>query len=74
MLQLNCAINVAYCGVLVWLAFNGPIFAMTMSPWDGRVSLESIEYSIRVTLLIIALFPAYEVVRDCRRLRHGMDQ
>ncbi|WP_333607629.1 hypothetical protein [Arsukibacterium sp.] len=69
MLQLNIAVNLAFVVILLLLASGGPLFQLNTESWSRYFNPESFLLSVRVTLVIIALFPAYEVVRDLLRLR-----
>lgn len=71
MLKLNIAINLAFALVIGWLAFNGPVLNLDPAYWQGVFNVDQVERVASTTLLIIALFPGYELVRDWRRLRKG---
>lgn len=68
MLKSNLVLNgLMLCAILI-LALSGPLLTGVPEPlaWmDAR----QLERSITISLLIIALFPAWELLRDGRRLR-----
>lgn len=69
MLQLNIAVNLAFVVILLLLASGGPLLQLNTESWARYFNPESFLLSLKITLVIIALFPAYEVVRDLLRLR-----
>lgn len=65
---VNIVLNSAFVIVILYLAASGPLFETDGLSRIVDSRLESIQSGITVTLLIIACFPAYEVIRDIRRL------
>ena len=69
MLVANIAINLAFAGFIGWLAFHGPVLELNPSNWQGIVKPDDLARIISTSLVIVALFPAYELIRDIRRLQ-----
>lgn len=69
MLKANMLLNALLVCAILTLAFISPFFADVPEqlPW---ITVEQLERSVTITLLIIALFPGWEVIRDWRRLQH----
>lgn len=67
LLKFNLALNTLLVTALFILAWTSPFFSGVPEqlPW---LTTEQLERSITITLLIIALFPGWEVIRDWRRL------
>lgn len=68
LLQSNMVLNGLLVLAILILALSGPMMTDTPARIDWA-SLEQLNLSITITLLIIALFPGWEVVRDGFRLR-----
>ncbi len=69
MLQLNVLLNLAFVVILLYLAASGPLLQINnIELWQRAFAPEQLQRSRIWTLLIIACFPAYEVIRDIRRL------
>lgn len=65
---INIVLNSGFVIILLYLAMSGLVF--DTQSW-GRVielGIDNIPRAISVTLVIIACFPAYEILRDSRRL------
>ncbi|WP_019677077.1 HAAS signaling domain-containing protein [Arsukibacterium perlucidum] len=69
MLQLNIGVNLAFALMFILLAVSGPLLQLDVERWERYFSPDAFQNSIRLSLVIIALFPGYEVVRDTLRLR-----
>jgi hypothetical protein len=69
MIMANTALNVALVAVTLILAASSPLLNIDVEQWQGVFGLEQLERSARITLVIIALFPAWEIGRDLLRLR-----
>ena len=69
MLQLNIGVNLAFTLIFILLALSGPLLQLDVERWERYFSPDAFQNSIRLGLVIIALFPGYEVVRDTLRLR-----
>ncbi|RUO66334.1 hypothetical protein SAMN06297229_0166 [Pseudidiomarina planktonica] len=67
MLMLNIAVNAAFLIVAIWLMLS-PVVEINENVWRGEVAIAIIERSVQVTMLVIALIVAYEIIRDIRRL------
>lgn len=68
LLKLNLAFNTLLALAILVLVVSGPLLLAVPEPLQWT-SLERWNLSVTITLLIIALFPAWEAVRDLRRLR-----
>lgn len=69
MLFSNLAINAALVVFILALAASGPLLQLDVERWQGVFELHQLERSAVITLIIIAMFPLWEVGRDLRRLR-----
>lgn len=69
MLIANVCLNALLVAIALILANVSPILQLNIEQWQGIISVARLEHSAMITLLIIALFPAWEVVRDLNRLR-----
>lgn len=69
MLQLNIGVNLAFALMFLLLAASGPLLQLDSERWVAYFSPDTFQDSIRMILIVIALFPGYEVVRDTLRLR-----
>ncbi|MEX1222334.1 MAG: hypothetical protein WEA82_09525 [Idiomarina sp.] len=67
MLLLNIAVNTVFLLTAIWLMLE-PVLAINEIVWRAEVAVAIVERSVEVTLLVIALIVAYEIVRDIRRL------
>lgn len=69
MLKVNVVLNALFTIICVYLATISPLIQINSQQLQGIFSRVHIENSALITLLIIALFPAWELVRDLYRLR-----
>lgn len=69
MLIGNIVLNSALVVVILALAASGPLLQFDAERWQGVFDLHQLERSALITLIIIAMFPLWEVGRDLRRLR-----
>lgn len=69
LLVANIGINVAYALFLLILAFSGPILQSTNEAWLSIATLAMLNKGLSYCLIIAALFPCYESVRDILRCR-----
>ncbi|MEX0740858.1 MAG: hypothetical protein WD071_16110 [Pseudohongiella sp.] len=69
MLMGNIALNLALVVVTLTLAASGPLIHADAAQWQNVFDLAQLERSAVITLVIIALFPLWEVGRDVRRIR-----
>lgn len=69
MLLCNMALNSALVVVILALAASGPLLQLDIERWQGAFELAQLERSALITLVIIAMYPLWEVGRDLRRLR-----
>ncbi|MDX1677933.1 hypothetical protein [Arsukibacterium sp.] len=69
LLQLNIVVNGAIVCLLLLLTAAGPLLQLDTQRWIHYFSPQKLQDSIRLGLVIIALFPGYEVIRDMLRLR-----
>ncbi|MCH8539105.1 MAG: hypothetical protein LAT66_15195 [Alkalimonas sp.] len=67
LLKCNLLLNVLLVSAILMLAWVSPFFigVPEQLPW---MTAEQLERSITISLLIIALFPGWEIIRDWRRL------
>lgn len=65
---INIVLNSGFVIILLYLAMSGLVF--DTQSWGRMIELDidNILRAISVTLVIIACFPAYEIIRDARRL------
>lgn len=63
----NIAVNTALVMAILYLAMSGPLLQVGADLTSGLTPL-GIERATTTALLILACFPAYEVLRDSRRL------
>lgn len=68
MLKANLLLNVLLVFAMLILAWTSPFFTAVPEqlPW---MTAEHLERSITISLLIIALVPGWEIIRDWRRLQ-----
>lgn len=64
----NVTLNVLSIAILVYLAFNGPLLQINTGRWVEVIGWERLYRAMTYGLLIAACFPAWEVLRDVRRL------
>ena len=69
MLMTNIALNLALVTATLALAASSPLLHSDVAQWQGVFSLEQLERNARIALVIIALYPAWEIGRDLFRLR-----
>tara|TARA_R110000868_G_scaffold7729_1_gene40973 strand:- start:1013 stop:1954 length:942 start_codon:yes stop_codon:yes gene_type:complete len=65
----NIVINFAAMLIILYLANSSPLLNVAPEQWQGVFSHAQVEHSATVSLFIIALFPAWEVLRDILRLK-----
>lgn len=68
MLKLNVALNLAFVIILVYLATGGPAMQLDLQYWQEVFTQQQLQQAVTVVMLIVALFPLHEVIRDIRRL------
>ncbi|MCL1090693.1 hypothetical protein L2744_14040 [Shewanella profunda] len=69
LLVANIGINVAYALFLLVLAFSSPILQSTNEGVQSIATLAMLDKGLSYCLIIAALFPSYESVRDILRCR-----
>ena len=69
LLIANILLNLTAMLIVLYLANSSPLLGVTPEQWQGVFSHAQVEHSAMVSLFIIALFPAWEVLRDSLRLR-----
>lgn len=69
MLATHVLINAAIAVIALYLASTSPLLVLTTERWHGIFDLQQLERSAMITLVIIALIPAWEALRDALRLR-----
>jgi len=69
MLATHVLINAAIAVIALYLASTSPLLELTTERWYGIFDLQQLERSAMITLVIIALIPAWEALRDALRLR-----
>ena len=65
---LNIGLNLLSIAMLIYLAAAGPLLEMNSGRWVEVIGWERLHRAMTYGLLITACFPAYEVLRDARRL------
>jgi len=65
----NIVINFAAVLIMLYLANSSPLLNVAPEQWQGVFSHAQVEHSAMVGLFVIALFPAWEVLRDILRLK-----
>ena len=65
----NILLNSAALIITLILANTASLVNVAPELWQGMFSHEQVEHKVRVALFVIALFPAWEVLRDSLRLR-----
>lgn len=74
MLMGNIVLNSAFFAVILALAASSPLISIETDVRQGVFALEQLERAAVTGLVITAMFPLWEVVRDLRRLRKLRDQ
>lgn len=69
MLISNVALNSALVLVILVLVASGPLLRLDIEHWQGVFELHQLERSAVITLVIIAMYPVWEIGRDLLRLR-----
>ncbi|MDP5144020.1 hypothetical protein ORJ00_14830 [Rheinheimera baltica] len=69
MLASHVVLNVVIAAIALYLASTSPLLQLNTERWYGVFNLQQLERSAMITLVIIALFPAWEALRDSVRLR-----
>ena len=69
LLLTNMGINLAYALFLVFLAFNSPLLQVQGSDLNGLFTVQQLDKWLSHALLVTALFPSYECIRDLLRWR-----
>jgi len=69
MLVTHIVLETALVVVILVLAASGPLLQLDAERWQGVFELAQLERSAVITLVIIAMFPLWEVGRDLLRLR-----
>jgi hypothetical protein len=69
MLATHVLLNAAISAIAFYLATTSPLLQLNTERWYGVFNLQQLERSAMITLVIIALIPAWEALRDTLRLR-----
>ncbi|HDZ09509.1 hypothetical protein [Pseudohongiella sp.] len=69
MLISNLVLNCALTAVILGLAASGRLLQLDVERWHGVFELYQLERAAVTSLIIIAMFPLWEVGRDLLRLR-----
>lgn len=74
MLKTAIAVNLSWFALLIWLGLQYPLWQQPLlearqQPLDGLLTHLQLERGFSWGLLVSALFPGYEVLRDSLRLR-----
>ncbi|MGL5470874.1 MAG: HAAS signaling domain-containing protein [Shewanella sp.] len=69
LLLANAGVNLAYALCLVFLAFSSPLLQYQGGEVEGIFTLQQLDTWLGHALLVIALFPSYECIRDILRWR-----
>lgn len=69
MLATHVLLNAAIAVIALYLASTSPLLELNTERWLSVFNLQQLERSAMITLVIIALFPAWEALRDTLRLR-----
>ena len=69
MLQANIVLNAGFVVVILLLAASSPLVNTELKIWQGVFNLHQLERAAVYSLVITAMFPLWEVVRDIWRLR-----
>ena len=69
MLMANTLLNTSFVVVILLLAASSPLVNTELKIWQGVFDLHQLERAAVYSLVITAMFPLWEVVRDIWRLR-----
>lgn len=69
MLLGNVLLNGAFVAAILALAASRPLINIKPEMWQGVFALDQLERAAVSSLVITAMFPLWEVLRDLRRLR-----
>ncbi|MEH8016153.1 hypothetical protein MN202_02805 [Rheinheimera muenzenbergensis] len=69
MLASHVLLNTTIAVIALYLASTSPLLQLNAERWYGIFNLQQLERSAMITLIIIAMFPAWEALRDVFRLR-----
>jgi len=69
MLLGNIVLNGSFVGVILLLAGSDPLLNLEPEVWQGVLQLKQLERAAVTGLVITAMFPLWEVVRDILRLK-----
>src|SRR5690606_39038814 len=69
MLMANTLLNTSFVVVILILATSSPLVNTELKIWQGVFDLHQLERAAVYSLVITAMFPLWEVVRDIWRLR-----
>ncbi|PKM19181.1 MAG: hypothetical protein CVV11_12355 [Gammaproteobacteria bacterium HGW-Gammaproteobacteria-15] len=69
MLLGNIVLNGSFVGVILLLAGSDPLLNLEPGVWQGVLQLKQLERAAVTGLVITAMFPLWEVVRDILRLK-----
>lgn len=69
MLLGNIVLNAGFVAAILLLAANGPLLQLDPVAWRGVFNLEQLQRAALYSLVITAMFPLWEVVRDLLRLK-----
>lgn len=71
LLVANIVINAAFVVVILCIAGTEPLLQLNSETLRDALQPDQLEHAVQVSLVITALFPGWEVVRDVLRLRKG---
>lgn len=69
MLVANIMLNAAFVAVILLLAVTQPLLQPEPELWRGVFDLDRLQRAATISLMIIAMFPLWEVLRDLLRLK-----
>ena len=69
MLQANIVLNAGFVVAILLLANTSPLLQLEPAAWQKVLDLHQIERAVMYSLVITAMFPLWEVVRDILRLK-----
>ena len=69
MLLANIVLNAGFVVAILLLANTSPLLHLEPAAWQKVLDLHQIERAVMFSLVIIAMFPLWEVLRDLLRLR-----
>ena len=69
MLLANILLNAGFVLVILLLAHSSPLVNVDLKIWRGVLDLHQLERAAVVSLVITAMFPLWEVLRDILRLK-----